>query len=123
MVGDDEWRDPPDLRDQAAGADIAEARREAVAALISEDLEAFATARRAAQRALVHAVENSATTRDVRRSLARFATEASRDYAARALSFDAHAGAPEMPECRDGSPSSPRQSVGEQLSSVHSHPK
>lgn len=70
-------------------ADIGAARRRAVSAIIAEDLEAFAHARRAAQRGLVHALDKSITVADIRRCHSKFTLEASRDYAAQAARFDA----------------------------------
>ncbi len=107
-----------DQPDFSAITDIAAARREAIAAVISEDLETFSNGRRAAQRAFVHAVESSETTGDVRRSLTRFAIEASRDYAARALSFDARAAAAEMPKCDSESRNPDEPTIGRKQSSA-----
>lgn len=68
-------------------SDVAAARRAALAIIASEGVHAFAQARHAAQRELVHALENATTSEDVNRCLARFTVEASRDYAGPALSF------------------------------------
>jgi hypothetical protein len=65
------------------------ARRAAVSAIMTEDLEAFAQARRSAQRGLVHALEQAETITEIRRRHCAFALEASRAYAAYVLRFDA----------------------------------
>ena len=89
MTGEQEQQGASVPQDREAVADMAVARRRAISLIVAENLEAFAQTRCAAQRNLIRAVENSATAADVRRSLALFAIEASHDYAARALSFDA----------------------------------
>lgn len=65
------------------------ARRAAISAIVGEDVEAFAKARRSAQRGLVHALEQAETTTEIRRRHCAFALEASRAYAAYVSRFDA----------------------------------
>lgn len=65
------------------------ARRAAVSAIMTEDLEAFAQARRSAQRGLVHALELAETIIEIRQRHCAFALDAARAYAAYASHFDA----------------------------------
>jgi hypothetical protein len=65
------------------------ARRAAISAIVGEDVEAFAQARRSAQRGLVHALEHAETIREIRRRHCAFALDAARAYAAHAARFDA----------------------------------
>jgi orotidine-5'-phosphate decarboxylase len=65
------------------------ARRAAISAIVGEDVEAFAQARRAAQRGLVHALEQAETIAEIRRRHCAFALDAARAYAAYAARFDA----------------------------------
>lgn len=65
------------------------ARRAAVSAIVSEELEAFAHARRSAQRGLVHALEQAETIAEIRRRHCAFVLGAARAYAAYASRFDA----------------------------------
>lgn len=76
-------------RDAQSGATAGPARRRAIAAIVAEDFDAFAHARRAAQRKLVHDLEQCATAVDARRWHFMFVTEAARAYAEHALRFDA----------------------------------
>jgi hypothetical protein len=79
-------------RHNAPASDVGIARRRAISAIATEDVETLAKARQAAQRNLVRAVENSTSAADIHRLLSLFAIEASRDYAAHALRFDALVG-------------------------------
>ena len=72
--------------------DVGIARRRAISTIAAEDVEALARSRQAAQRGLAHAVETSTSAADIHRLLSLFAIEASRDYAACALRFDALVG-------------------------------
>lgn len=65
------------------------ARRAAISAIVGEDVEAFAQARRSAQRALVHALEHAETITEIRRRHCAFVVDAARAYAAYAERFDA----------------------------------
>lgn len=65
------------------------ARRAAIADIVAEDVEAFAQARRSAQRGLVHALEQAETIIEIRGRHCAFAREAARAYAAYAARFDA----------------------------------
>ena len=69
--------------------DAGTARRRAISAIAAEDIEELTRSRHAAQRNLMRAIENTASAADIRRLLSLFAIEASRDYATRALRFDA----------------------------------
>jgi hypothetical protein len=89
MTDELERQDGSSLQDHEAVVELAVARRQAISAIVAEKLDQFAQTRRAAQQGLVRAVETSGTAADVRHALALFAIEASRDYAARAVDFDA----------------------------------
>ena len=69
--------------------DAGTARRRAISAIAAEDIEELTRSRHAAQRNLIRAIESTASAADIRRLLSLFAIEASRDYATRALHFDA----------------------------------
>ena len=56
---------------------------------MAEDLEAFAQARRSAQRGLVHALEHAETAAEIRQRHCAFALEAERAYTAYASRFGA----------------------------------
>jgi hypothetical protein len=73
----------------AAPQGLGAARRAAVSAILAEDLEAFAQARRSAQRGLVHALEQAQTIPEIRQRHCAFALDAARAYAAHASRFDA----------------------------------
>jgi hypothetical protein len=69
--------------------DAATARRRAISAIAAEDIEELSRSRYAAQRNLMRSIENATSAADIRQLLSLFAIEASRDYATRALRFDA----------------------------------
>ena len=56
---------------------------------MTEDIEAFAQARRSAQRGLVHALEQAETITEIRERHCTFALDAARAYTAYASRFDA----------------------------------
>ncbi|MGH6950917.1 MAG: hypothetical protein ACREH4_08595 [Vitreimonas sp.] len=56
---------------------------------MTEDLEAFAQARRSAQRGLVHALEHAETITEIRQRHCAFALDAARAYAVYVSRFDA----------------------------------
>jgi hypothetical protein len=65
------------------------ARRAAISAIVAEDVDAFAQARRSAQRGFVHALEQAETITEIRQRHCAFALDAANAYAAYAARFDA----------------------------------